>query len=98
MPDSPATLADTVEVGALLSVLARLREGDFTARMPLDWTGVAGKVADGLNDLIVANQDVPHRARPREPGRRQAGPALAAARARPDPQVGGVDASTRSTA
>ena len=56
MPDSPATLADTVEAGALLSVLARLREGDFTARMPLDWTGVAGKVADGLNDVIVANQ------------------------------------------
>ena len=57
MPDSAATLADTVEVGALLSVLSRLREGDFTARMPLDWTGVAGKVADGLNDLIVAKQE-----------------------------------------
>ena len=24
--------------------------------MPLDWTGVAGKVADGLNDVIIANQ------------------------------------------
>ena len=33
-----------------------MREGDFTARMPLDWTGVAGKVADGLNDVIIANQ------------------------------------------
>ncbi len=33
-----------------------VKAGDFTARMPLDWTGVAGKVADGLNELIVANQ------------------------------------------
>jgi HAMP domain-containing protein len=24
--------------------------------MPLEWTGVAGKVADGLNDVIIANQ------------------------------------------
>ena len=24
--------------------------------MPLEWTGVAGKIADGLNDVIVANQ------------------------------------------
>ena len=30
--------------------------GDFSARMPLEWTGVAGKVADGLDDVIVANQ------------------------------------------
>ena len=24
--------------------------------MPLEWTGVAGKVADGFNDVIIANQ------------------------------------------
>jgi signal transduction histidine kinase/HAMP domain-containing protein/ActR/RegA family two-component response regulator len=24
--------------------------------MPLEWTGVAGKIADGLNDVIIANQ------------------------------------------
>ena len=34
----------------------RVNPGDFTARMPLEWTGVAGKVADGLNDVIIANQ------------------------------------------
>ena len=37
-------------------MLAAVKGGDFTARMPLEWTGVAGKVADGLNDVIVANQ------------------------------------------
>jgi hypothetical protein len=46
----------TVDVKVLLGVLADVRGGDFTARMPLEWTGVAGKVADGLNDIIIANQ------------------------------------------
>jgi len=40
----------------LLGVLANVKGGDFTARMPLDWTGTAGKVADELNDVIIANQ------------------------------------------
>ncbi|MCA1694657.1 MAG: hypothetical protein LC749_07960, partial [Actinobacteria bacterium] len=46
----------TLDAEALLSVLASARAGDFTARMPLDWTGVAGKVADALNDVMIANQ------------------------------------------
>jgi signal transduction histidine kinase/HAMP domain-containing protein/ActR/RegA family two-component response regulator len=40
----------------LLSVLADVKSGDFSARMPLEWTGVAGKVADMLNDVIAANE------------------------------------------
>jgi len=40
----------------LLSVLSDLKNGDFTARMPVDWTGTAGKVADTLNDIVIANQ------------------------------------------
>ena len=46
----------TALLKVLLGVLAQVKEGDFTARMPLEWTGVAGKVADGLNDVIIANQ------------------------------------------
>src|SRR5664279_45199 len=56
MSDSAAALADTIDANVLLTVLARVKGGDFSARMPLDWTGVAGKVADGLNDVIIANQ------------------------------------------
>jgi signal transduction histidine kinase/CheY-like chemotaxis protein/HAMP domain-containing protein len=47
---------DAVDASVLLKVLAKIKGGDFTARMPLEWTGVPGKVADGLNDLIIANQ------------------------------------------
>ena len=45
-----------IDVNALLSVLGKVKAGDFTARMPLDWTGVAGKLADGLNEVISYNQ------------------------------------------
>ena len=54
--DSPEPVAEAVDPKVLLSVLAQVKFGDFTARMPLEWTGVAGKVADGLNDVIIANQ------------------------------------------
>jgi signal transduction histidine kinase/HAMP domain-containing protein/ActR/RegA family two-component response regulator len=52
----PDTASGGVDLTVLLTVLARVHEGDFTARMPLDWTGVPGKVADGLNEVIIANQ------------------------------------------
>jgi signal transduction histidine kinase/ActR/RegA family two-component response regulator len=58
MPDSEAKLTDAVVSAALLTVLARVREGDFTARMPLEWTGLAGKIADGLNEVIIGNQSL----------------------------------------
>ena len=47
---------DDLDEAVLLSVLSDVKSGDFSARMPLDWTGVAGKVADRLNDVITANQ------------------------------------------
>jgi len=56
MSNATAAPEDGVDAKALLSVLALVKGGDFTARMPLDWTGVAGKVADCLNDVIMANQ------------------------------------------
>jgi signal transduction histidine kinase/CheY-like chemotaxis protein len=47
---------DVLDAETLLQVLAQFKAGDLTTRMPLDWTGVAGKVADGLNDIIMGNQ------------------------------------------
>ena len=42
----------------LVDVLAQVLEGDFSARMPREWTGVAGKAADGINAVILANQSL----------------------------------------
>ena len=51
---APST--DELDEAVLLTVLADVRNGDFSVRMPAHWTGVAGKVADTLNEVIVANQ------------------------------------------
>jgi signal transduction histidine kinase/CheY-like chemotaxis protein/HAMP domain-containing protein len=47
---------DQLDEAVLLGVLADLERGDFTVRMPLGWTGVAGKIADRLNNVIAANE------------------------------------------
>jgi signal transduction histidine kinase/HAMP domain-containing protein/ActR/RegA family two-component response regulator len=57
------TLAQTVspdhfDTKTLLGVLARVAQGDFSVRMPLDWTGLAGKAADGINSVILANESL----------------------------------------
>src|SRR5919106_4539736 len=43
---------DTLDTRQLLSVLTAVKKGDFSARMPIDSTGMAGKIADTLNDVI----------------------------------------------
>jgi CheY-like chemotaxis protein/HAMP domain-containing protein len=45
--------ADLREV---LRALRAVRDGDFTVRLPSDWTGVSGKIADTFNDIVSANQ------------------------------------------
>src|ERR1700731_1066328 len=40
----------------LLSALMAFKRGDFSARLPEDWTGIAGKIADAFNAVINTNQ------------------------------------------
>ncbi len=40
----------------LLSVLLAVNKGDFSARMPVDATGIAGKIYDALNEVIDKNE------------------------------------------
>jgi hypothetical protein len=47
---------DQLDETVLLSVLSDLEGGDFTVRMPIGWTGVAGKIAEPLNNVIAANE------------------------------------------
>ncbi len=39
----------------LLKTVVALKRGDFSVRLPDDWVGVPGKIADTLNDVIVRN-------------------------------------------
>jgi len=54
MPTTAVT--DTLDLKRLLKVLTDYRRGDFSARMPADRTGIAGKICDTLNDAIERNE------------------------------------------
>src|SRR5262245_33816570 len=47
---------DRIDERKLLEVLTGLRKGNFAPRLPVKWTGVAGKVADTLNEVMETNQ------------------------------------------
>src|SRR5881396_2755990 len=40
----------------LLSALLAYKAGNFSVRLPSDWTGVAGKLADAFNEIADSNQ------------------------------------------
>jgi HAMP domain-containing protein/signal transduction histidine kinase/CheY-like chemotaxis protein len=44
------------DTGQLLSALMAFKRGDFSARLPEDWIGVPGKIADTFNAVIETNQ------------------------------------------
>src|SRR6185436_19651699 len=39
----------------LLQALIAMRDGDFSVRLPSNWTGLNGKIADTFNDIVAAN-------------------------------------------
>src|SRR5262245_38860765 len=47
---------DQLDNKQLLAALTAFKRGDFSAHLPHDWTGVAGKIADTFNDVIRINQ------------------------------------------
>jgi len=49
-------LPEELDLKLILSTLMALKKGDFSARLPSDWTGVSGKIADTLNDIIETNE------------------------------------------
>jgi HAMP domain-containing protein/CheY-like chemotaxis protein/signal transduction histidine kinase len=53
--DSPPP-KDTINQRELLSVLVAFRKGDFTARLSPEYTGVAGRITDVLNEVIERNE------------------------------------------
>ncbi|HVY25978.1 MAG TPA: HAMP domain-containing protein [Polyangiaceae bacterium] len=55
LPPEGLTSTDE-ELRELLRVLSAARDGDFSARMPGHLTGLVGKIADTVNEVIAANQ------------------------------------------
>ena len=46
------------EMTALLSALTALRQGRRGVRLPVDWNGVSGKVADAFNEVVELNERI----------------------------------------
>jgi HAMP domain-containing protein/CheY-like chemotaxis protein/signal transduction histidine kinase len=42
----------------ILQSLKTMREGDFSVRLPVSWTGLPGKIADNFNEIVTANEQM----------------------------------------
>src|SRR5262249_49251858 len=54
-PDSNA-----LNESELLRVLLAFKKGNFSVRLPVEQTGIAGKIYDALNEVIELNQTMAH--------------------------------------
>jgi HAMP domain-containing protein/CheY-like chemotaxis protein/signal transduction histidine kinase len=42
----------------LLAALQQMRDGDFSVRLPGNWIGISGKIADAFNEIAAANSKI----------------------------------------
>ncbi|WP_254508092.1 HAMP domain-containing protein [Anatilimnocola floriformis] len=47
---------ESIDLPVLLNAMSALKRGDFSVRLPHNWTGAAGKVADAFNEVIELNE------------------------------------------
>src|ERR1041385_727989 len=47
---------ERIDASELLSALKAVRKGDFSVRLPENWTGLSGKVADTFNEVVEMNE------------------------------------------
>jgi len=52
----PELVTDALDTSTLLMTLIAFKDGDFSVRLPVDRTGVAGKIADTLNEIFKLNE------------------------------------------
>src|SRR2546426_3138532 len=53
---APGPVLTPQEARALLAALTALRQGDGSVRLPVEWTGVQGKIAETFNDVVELNE------------------------------------------
>src|SRR5262245_39584478 len=51
-----AVSADKLDLRSLLDTLVAFQKGNFSVRLPVDRTGLAGRVADTLNAIFEMNE------------------------------------------
>ncbi|HSV20441.1 MAG TPA: HAMP domain-containing protein [Casimicrobiaceae bacterium] len=53
--DERANAAATEEIAVILGALNALKRGDASVRLPAEWPGTLGRVADAFNDVVERN-------------------------------------------
>jgi len=53
-----ATSTESLDNKELLKVLTAFKRGDFSVRMPVDRTGMGGKISDTLNEILELNDSM----------------------------------------
>jgi HAMP domain-containing protein/signal transduction histidine kinase/DNA-binding response OmpR family regulator len=43
-------------LATILESLQTMKDGDFSVRLPVSWTGLPGKIADNFNEIVAANE------------------------------------------
>jgi HAMP domain-containing protein/CheY-like chemotaxis protein/signal transduction histidine kinase len=57
-PNGSAALPDSEYMAVILQGLQTMKDGDFSVRLPVGWTGLAGKIADHFNEIVKSNQQI----------------------------------------
>ncbi len=52
---SEAVAPEKINARELLHALQAMNEGNFNVRLPSDWTGIGGKIADTFNSIVAVN-------------------------------------------
>src|SRR5689334_10213486 len=47
---------ETLDKKLLLNALTEVRNGDFSVRLPTEWVGINGKIADRFNEIVELNE------------------------------------------
>jgi HAMP domain-containing protein/CheY-like chemotaxis protein/GAF domain-containing protein len=45
-------------MAAILQSLQTMKDGDFSVRLPVSWTGLPGKIADNFNEIVTTNEQM----------------------------------------
>jgi hypothetical protein len=51
-------LTETIDANQLLTALIAFKKGDFSVRLPVNQTGISGKIADTLNEIFELNENM----------------------------------------
>ncbi len=58
LPVSPLERAAPEHLAIILQCLQTMKNGDFSVRLPVSWTGLPGKIADNFNEIVSANEQM----------------------------------------